>query len=190
MNAIRRDSATITNDDFFASQSKIEGGIRKQLTLSAEEKNILSLYQAAKALCAYWCEMEFDKVSLLGDGIKNTDKNLRSKTDLLNRIKVALSGNVVLEMNVGEVYTNCKDDIQIAKTIAHEMCESYAMGEQMLVSAEDILEILNAVRDELKIFFTSSKTALLEAQKLLLENEKITKDELGAIFKKSFESIE
>ena len=190
LNAIRRDSATITNDDFFASQSKIEGGIRKQLTLSAEEKNILSLYQAAKALCAYWCEMEFDKVSLLGDGIKNTDKNLRSKTDLLNRIKVALSGNVVLEMNVGEVYTNCKDDIQIAKTIAHEMCESYAMGEQMLVSAEDILEILNAVRDELKIFFTSSKTALLEAQKLLLENEKITKDELGAIFKKSFESIE
>lgn len=190
LNAIRRDSATITNDDFFASQSKIEGGIRKQLTLSAEEKNILSLYQAAKALCAYWCEMEFDKVSLLGDGIKNADKNLRSKTDLLNRIKVALSGNVVLEMNVGEVYTNCKDDIQIAKTIAHEMCESYAMGEQMLVSAEDILEILNAVRDELKIFFTSSKTALLEAQKLLLENEKITKDELGAIFKKSLDSLE
>lgn len=49
---------------------------------SAEEKNILSLYQAAKALCAYWCEMEFDKVSLLGDGIKNTDKNLRSKTEI------------------------------------------------------------------------------------------------------------
>lgn len=57
-------------------------------------------------------------------------------------------------------------------------------------SAEDILEILNAVRDELKIFFTSSKTALLEAQKLLLENEKITKDELGAIFKKSLDSLE
>ena len=187
LNALRRDSSVITNDDFFASQSKIEGGIKKQLTLSAEEKHILSLYQAAKALCAYWCEIEFDKVSLLGDGIKNADKNLLSKTDLLNRIKIALSGNVVLEMNVGEVFTNCKDDIQIAKEIAREMCESYAMGEKIIVSIEDILEILDSVQDELKIFFTSSKTALLEAQKHLLEHEKITKDELGAIFKASME---
>lgn len=187
LNALRRDSSTITNEDFFASQSKIEGGIKKQLTLSAEEKNILSLYQAAKALCAYWCEIEFDKVSLLGDGIKNADKNLLSKTDLLNRIKIALSGNVVLEMNVGEVFTNCKDDIQIAKEIAREMCESYAMGEKIIVSIEDILEILDSVQDELKIFFTSSKGALLEAQKYLLENEKITKDELGVIFKTSME---
>lgn len=187
LNALRRDSSVITNEDFFASQSKIEGGIKKQLTLSAEEKHILSLYQAAKALCAYWCEIEFDKVSLLGDGIKNADKNLLSKTDLLNRIKIALSGNVVLEMNVGEVFTNCKDDIQIAKEIAREMCESYAMGEKIIVSIEDILEILDSVQDELKIFFTSSKTALLEAQKHLLENEKITKDELGAIFKASME---
>lgn len=187
LNALRRDSSVITNDDFFASQSKIEGGVKKQLTLSAEEKHILSLYQAAKALCAYWCEIEFDKVSLLGDGIKNADKNLLSKTDLLNRIKIALSGNVVLEMNVGEVFTNCKDDIQSAKEIAREMCESYAMGEKIIVSIEDILEILDSVQDELKIFFTSSKTALLAAQKHLLEHEKITKDELGEIFKASME---
>lgn len=187
LNALRRDSSVITNDDFFASQSKIEGGVKKQLTLSAKEKHILSLYQAAKALCAYWCEIEFDKVSLLGDGIKNADKNLLSKTDLLNRIKIALSGNVVLEMNVGEVFTNCKDDIQSAKEIAREMCESYAMGEKIIVSIEDILEILDSVQDELKIFFTSSKTALLQAQKHLLEHEKITKDELGKIFKASME---
>ena len=187
LNALRRDSSVITNDDFFASQSKIEGGVKKQLTLSAEEKHILSLYQAAKALCAYWCEIKFDKVSLLGDGIKNADKNLLSKTDLLNRIKIALSGNVVLEMNVGEVFTNCKDDIQSAKEIAREMCESYAMGEKIIVSIEDILEILDSVQDELKIFFTSSKTALLQAQKHLLEHEKITKDELGEIFKASME---
>ena len=187
LNALRRDSSVLTNDDFFASQSKIEGGIKKQLTLSAEEKHILSLYQAAKALCAYWCEIEFDKVSLLGDGIKNADKNLLSKTDLLNRIKIALSGNVVLEMNVGEVFTNCKDDLQMAKEIAREMCESYAMGGKIIVSIEDILEILDSVQDELKIFFTSAKPALIQAQKHLLENEKITKDELGAILKSTME---
>lgn len=190
LNALRRNSSKITNDDFFASQSKIEGGIKKQLTLSAEEKHILSLYQAAKALCAYWCELEFDKVSLLGDSIKNVDKNLLSKTDLLNRIKIALSGNVALMMNVGEVYSNCKDDIQNAKEIAREMCETYAMGDKIIVSIEDILEILDSAQEELKIFFTSAKSALLEAQKRLLENEKITKDELSAIFKKSLEVAE
>lgn len=187
LNALRKNADTITDEDFFASQSKIEGGVKKQRTLSTEEKNILSLYQAAKALCAYWCEIEFDKISLLGDGIKSSDKNLLSKTDMLNRIKVALSGNVALEMSVGETYTNCKNDIRIAKEIVEEMCETYAMGGRMIVSAEDILEILDKVQNELKIFFTSAKIALLETQKCLLENEKITKDELSKIFKKSLD---
>lgn len=187
LNALRKNADTITNDDFFASQNKIEGGIKKQLTLSDEEKHILSLYQAAKALCAYWCEIEFDKILLLGDGIKSSDKNLLSKTDMLNRIKVALSGNVALEMNVGETYTNCKDDIRIAKEIVEEMCETYAMGGNIIVSTEDVLEILNKIKDELKIFFTSAKNALFEIQKHLAEHEKITKDELSTIFKKSLD---
>lgn len=184
LNALRRGSNIISNDDFFASASKISSGIKKQLSLSNEEKNILSLYQAAKALCAYWCEIDFDKVSLITEGLKDSDKNFLSKTDLLNRIKIALSGNVALEMKMGETYTNARDDIRFAKELAREMCEIYAMGERMIVDASDVLAILESVKDELKVFLTSASNALLEVQNELLVNEKITKERIGEIFSK------
>lgn len=184
LNALRKNSKTITNDDFYLSRDKVAGGIKKQLSFSEEEKNILSLYQAAKAISAYWCDVDFDKISLIGDGIKQSDKNIFSKTDLINRIKIALSGNVVLEMNIGETYTNCVDDIRIAKEIAKEMSENYAMSERIITDFNDIEKILEQVKDELKVFFTSAKNALKEVQEILLKNEKITKEELRDIFKR------
>lgn len=184
LNALRKNSKTITNDDFYLSRDKVEGGVKKQLSFSEEEKNILSLYQAAKAISAYWCDVDFDKISLIGDGIKQSDKNIFSKTDLINRIKIALSGNVVLEMNIGETYTNCVDDIRIAKEIAKEMSENYAMSERIITDFNDIEKILEQVKDELKVFFTSAKNALREVQEILLKNEKITKEELRDIFKR------
>lgn len=184
LNALRKNSKTITNDDFYLSRDKVAGGVKKQLSFSEEEKNILSLYQAAKAISAYWCDVDFDKISLIGDGIKQSDKNIFSKTDLINRIKIALSGNVVLEMNIGETYTNCVDDIRIAKEIAKEMSENYAMSERIITDFNDIEKILEQVKDELKVFFTSAKNALREVQEILLKNEKITKEELRDIFKR------
>lgn len=184
LNALRRGSNVITNDDFFVSASKISSGVKKQLSFSDDEKNILSLYQAAKAVCAYWCEIDFDKISLIGEGIKNSDKNFLSKTDLLNRIKVALSGNVFLEMKVGETYTNAKDDIRIAKELASEMCETYAMGDRIIVDASDVLAILDNIKEDLKIFFKSASSAIFLVQKELLQNEKITRAKLGEIFSK------
>lgn len=184
LNALRKNSKTITNDDFYLSRDKVAGGVKKQLSFSEEEKNILSLYQAAKAISAYWCDVDFDKISLIGDGIKQSDKNIFSKTDLINRIKIALSGNVVLEMNIGETYTNCIDDIRIAKEIAKEMSENYAMSERIVTDFSDIEKILEQVKDELKVFFTSAKNALREVQEILLKNEKITKEELRDIFKR------
>lgn len=184
LNALRRGSNVITNDDFFASASKISSGVKKQLSFSDDEKNILSLYQAAKAVCAYWCEIDFDKISLIGEGIKNSDKNFLSKTDLLNRIKVALSGNVFLEAKMGETYTNAKDDIRLAKELASEMCETYAMGDRMIIDASDVLAILDNTKEDLKTFFKSANSAVFLVQRELLQNEKITRAKLGEIFSK------
>lgn len=183
LNALRRDSKFITNDDFYLSHSKVESGIKKQLSFSEEEKQILSLYQAAKAVSAYWCDIDFDKITLLGDGIKKVDKNILSKSDLTNMIKVALSGNVVLEMNMGETYTNCKDDIRIAKQIAFEMSEDYAMMSRVITDANDVQAELQRLKEELQVFFNSAKGVLREVQEVLLKNEKITKEELREILK-------
>lgn len=183
LNALRKDSKIIVNDDFYLSHSKIESGIKKQLSFSEEEKQVLSLYQAAKAISAYWCDIEFDKITLLGEGIKKIDKNILSKSDLTNIIKVALSGNVVLEMNMGESYTNCKDDIRIAKQIAFEMSQDYAMMGRIMADSNDVESELQNIKNELQVFFNSAKSVLKEVQATLLRNEKITKEELREILK-------
>lgn len=183
LNALRKDSKIIVNDDFYLSHSKIESGIKKQLSFSEEEKQVLSLYQAAKAISAYWCDIEFDKITLLGEGIKKIDKNILSKSDLTNMIKVALSGNVVLEMNMGESYTNCKDDIRIAKQIAFEMSQDYAMMGRIMADSNDAESELQNIKNELQVFFNSAKGVLKEVQATLLRNEKITKEELREILK-------
>lgn len=183
LNALRKNSKIIVNDDFYLSHSKIESGIKKQLSFSEEEKQVLSLYQAAKAISAYWCDIDFDKITLLGDGIKKNDKNILSKSDLTNMIKVALSGSVVLEMNMGESYTNCKDDIRIAKQIAFEMSQDYAMMGRIMADSNDVESELQNIKNELQIFFNSAKGVLREVQAILLKNEKITKEELREILK-------
>ena len=183
LNALRKNSKIIVNDDFYLSHSKIESGIKKQLSFSEEEKQVLSLYQAAKAISAYWCDIDFDKITLLGDGIKKNDKNILSKSDLTNMIKVALSGSVVLEMNMGESYTNCKDDIRIAKQIAFEMSQDYAMMGRIMADSNDVESELQNIKSELQIFFNSAKWVLREVQAILLKNEKITKEELREILK-------
>lgn len=184
LNALRKNSTIITNDDFYSSRDKIAAGIKKQLSFSDDEKNIIALYQAAKAISAYWCDIDFDKISLIGDGLRDSDKNIFSKTDLINRIKVALSGNVVLEMNVGETYTNCIDDIKTAREIAFDMSEKYAMADRIITDSNNILYILEKTKEELKIFFKSAKPALDEVKEILLKNEKITKEELSEVFKR------
>ena len=183
LNALRKKSKVIVDDDFYLSHSKIESGIKKQLSFSEKEKQVLSLYQAAKAISAYWCDVDFDKITLFGEGIKKSDKNILSKSDLTNMIKVALSGNVVLEMNMGESYTNSKDDIRIAKQIAFEMSQDYFMMDKIIADSSDIEAELQKIRSELKIFFNSTKGVLKEVQMILLKNEKITKEELKEILK-------
>lgn len=70
LNALRRNSKIIQKEDILATKDKVLSGKKKQLSFSEYEKNILAIYQAAKALSAYWLEVEFDKISLISDGFK------------------------------------------------------------------------------------------------------------------------
>lgn len=184
LNALRKNAAKITDEDFHTSHSRVIGGVKKQLSFSEKEKNILSLYQAAKALCAYWCDVEFEKISLLGEGFKPHDGHIFSRTDLMNKIKVALSGTVALEGSFGESFTNAYDDLQAAKEIARQMCENYAMAGRIFGDYSDVEALLNEAKEELSGFFANAKSALKQAQEMLLKNEKITKDEVGVIFRR------
>ncbi|MCD8478067.1 MAG: hypothetical protein LRY68_09425 [Sulfurospirillum sp.] len=98
------------------------------LSFSDDEKKIQAYYQAAKALCAYWFEIEFDKISIVNDRIKDMDREIESKTQMQSKIKVYLAGMVAMKLKYNEKFTNATEDINRATQIAKEMVELYAMG--------------------------------------------------------------
>lgn len=183
LNALRRGSESIELQDVLDVKDKVALGKKKILAFSEEEKNILSLYQSAKAVSAYWLDVDFDKVTLVSDFIIDRDKEILSKSEMNNRIKVYLSGIIALELIMNEKYTNAKEDIKKAKNIAKEMCESYGMAERIIGNDTDVSGILANAYAEQTEFLNNSKQIILILAKMLVEKERLSKQNIQEMMK-------
>lgn len=182
LNALRRKSKLIQKEDILATKDKVLVGKKKALSLSENEKEILALYQSAKALSAYWLEVDFDKIGLVSESFRQIDKELVSKQELMSKIKVALSGNIAVEMIYQQTFSNAKDDILHAKEIATQMCEQYGMAQRLLSDSSDVAYILDEAKKEMQDFITNSKPTLLKIAQSLLTRERLNKEEIKEIF--------
>lgn len=183
LNALRRGGQSIELQDVLDVKDKVALGKKKILAFSEEEKNILSLYQSAKALSAYWLDVDFDKVTLVSDFIIDRDKEILSKSEMNNRIKVYLSGIIALELIMNEKYTNAKEDIKKAKNIAEEMSQSYGMAEKIIGNDLDVSSILSSAYIEQTEFLNNSKQSILILAKMLLEKERLSKQNIQEMMK-------
>ncbi|AFL68634.1 AAA family ATPase [Sulfurospirillum barnesii] len=181
INALRRNAEIIELQDFIAVRQKVLMGKKKVLSFSEEEKKIQAYYQAAKALCAYWFEIEFDKISIVNDRIKDMDREIESKTQMQSKIKVYLAGMVAMKLKYNEKFTNATEDINRATQIAKEMVELYAMGEKLLPYESDILQILENAHSELEHFLENMNTPLEKIAHELCEHESISRTRLKEI---------
>ena len=182
LNALRRKSNVIQKEDILATKDKVLTGKKKALSLNEKEKEILALYQSAKALSAYWLEVDFDKIGLVSESFRQIDKELTSKQELMSKIKVALSGNIAVECIYKQTFSNAKEDILSAKEIATQMCEQYGMGERLLSDSSDIAHILEQAQKEMREFIINSKAVLLQISRALQERERLSKDEIQEIY--------
>ncbi|MBN1839458.1 MAG: ATP-dependent metallopeptidase FtsH/Yme1/Tma family protein [Campylobacterales bacterium] len=181
INALRRNAEIIELQDFIAVRQKVLMGKKKVLSFSDDEKKIQAYYQAAKALCAYWFEIEFDKISIVNDRIKDMDREIESKTQMQSKIKVYLAGMVAMKLKYNEKFTNATEDINRATQIAKEMVELYAMGEKLLPYESDILQILENAHSELEHFLENMNTPLEKIAHELCEHESISRTRLKEI---------
>lgn len=181
INALRRGSTILELSDFVAVRQKVLMGKKKVLSFSDEEKKIQALYQAAKALCAYWFEIDFDKISIVNDRLKDMDREIESKTQMLSRIKVYLAGMVATKLAYNEKFTNATEDLSRATAIAKEMVEVYGMGEKLIPYESDILLILENSQTELEHFLEGMNTILTKISDELYSVESISKVRLKAI---------
>lgn len=181
INALRRGSTILELADFTAVRQKVIMGKKKVLSFSDEEKKIQALYQAAKALCAYWFEIDFDKISIVNDRLKDIDREIESKTQMLSKIKVYLAGMVATKLAYNEKFTNATEDLSRATAIAKEMVEVYGMGEKLIPYENDILFILENAQTELEHFLEGMNSVLAKISNELYTVESISKVRLKAI---------
>ncbi|MDR2636058.1 MAG: ATP-dependent metallopeptidase FtsH/Yme1/Tma family protein, partial [Campylobacteraceae bacterium] len=171
INALRRESKTVEAEDFLAVRDKVLLGKKRLVRYSEKEKNIQAVYQAAKALCAYWFEINFDKIGLVEDFTKEIDKEIESRTELMAKIKVSFAGIAASKIYFNEVYSNSSEDLNKARQLATQMVEKYAMGDRMLPTAQDIENILLSAMQEAEIFLEGMKKPLELLIAALLEDE-------------------
>lgn len=186
INALRRSSKLIQIDDFLAVRDKVLLGKKKVLSFSGEEKQIQATYQAAKALCAFWYEVDFDKMMILGGGIKDIDREIESKTQMLAKIKVHLAGMAASDIVYNESFSNGKDDLIKARELAEKMAGQYGMGNSLIPTAQDINEILEEAKKDVYKFLEGMNEPLEMIKTKLLQDESITKNELKKVMEKTF----
>lgn len=182
IHALKKDKMAILEEDFVAVKDKVLMGKKKILSYNNSEKNILSFYQAAKAVTAYWLDIDFEKITLVKDDFKEIDKELISKSELLGKIKVYLSGIVCVEDIFKEKFSHAQKDIHKAKEIAQKMITEYGMGDYIIANEMEISTIINEEFNHTKVLYISQKEIIEKAQLILLEKEVIHKEELKEIF--------
>lgn len=171
INALRREASEVEESDFFAVLNKVLTGKKKILSFSDEEKKIQATYQAAKALCAYYFDVGFDKITLIEDRFKEYEKHIRSKSELLNKIKVHLAGSCAMKLICNESYTNSQNDLLKVKELVNFML-SFDMSEDFSIQEQ---------KKELEKYIETMKDKVLRLADLLLEKEKLESADVAMI---------
>ncbi len=186
INALRKNKEKIEFQDFIEVREKVLLGKKKVLSFSEEEKKIQSVYQAAKALSAYWFDIDFDRIGIVGDSIKEVEREIESKTHMISKIKVFLSGSVACKIILNETYSNAKEDISKAKILAKVMIEQYAMGKSLNANPAEVEEILQEAKEDIEKFLEGMKEVILKISQIILKKENVTKNELKKVINEVF----
>ena len=181
IDALKAKATKISKSHFLAVKDKVLLGKRKVLSYSQEEKEIQATYQAAKALIAYWYEIDFDKISILGNSFKEVEREIESRSQMLSKIKLYLCGLIATNIFYDETFSNASEDITKAKALASDMVERYGMGEGILPTQIDSANILDEAIEDVEAFLLKMKHVITEIKTVLLEEEHISKERLKSL---------
>jgi len=184
--AFRKNINMVNISHFEAVKDGVLLGKKRVQIFTKAQKEYQALYQASRAVCAYWFGLDFQKVSLLSDDIKIKDMSLMSKNELGAHLKVLLCGMAVSEIYYGEHFSNVKEDIKKARTLADEMVNELAMGEHIIASKYETTHLIDDSYKEIKKFLVGVRPSIDLVVKELIETEsvdrKLVKKYLDEVF--------
>jgi len=175
--ALKQGKYFVEEEDFYAVKDKVLVGKKRLQTYNPKEKEILSYYQASKAVIAEWLSVDFERISLVKDDFKEEDKEIISKTEMMNKIQVYLAGRVGVEDKFNEKYSNAHLDLKKARELAIKMVKDYGMGDSIVSDENEIANILNEALSEVKVLYASNQQMVEAVYHVLLEKEVIHKED-------------
>jgi len=184
--AMREGRSVVETSDFEAVREKVLSGKRKILSFTEEERKIQAVYQGAKAVIATWLDVEFEKIGIVNTRLITQEHEILSRSKLLNRIKVYLSGSLATQMQYNEQFTNAKADISLAKELVKKVIYEYSMSENFIISPYQEEELLKESVSEVKALLKTLDRALKEVSEYLLVHENISEEECKDILREIF----
>ncbi|MEO1923163.1 MAG: AAA family ATPase [Nautiliaceae bacterium] len=179
--ALKQNKPFIEESDFYAVKDKVLMGKKRLNTYSPKEKEILSYYQAAKAVIADWLGVDFERISLVKDDFKEEDKEIISKTEIMSKIETLLAGRIAVEDRFNEKYSNAHKDIKKARELALRMIKDYGMGENIVGDESEVAKILEEAYKETKVLYDSNLSVIEKVYEKMLKDEIIHKEDMKKI---------
>ena len=138
--AARRDKKKITMAEMEeAIERVLAGPERKSHVMTDEEKRLTAYQEGGHTLVGLLLEHAdpVHKVTIIPRGraggymlsLPKEDRSYRTRSELIDRIKVALGGRVAEEVVLGEISTGASSDIQQATRIIRSMIMEYGMSD-------------------------------------------------------------
>ena len=138
--AARRDKKKITMAEMEeAIERVLAGPERKSHVMTDEEKRLTAYHEGGHTLVGLLLEHAdpVHKVTIIPRGraggymlsLPKEDRSYRTRSELIDRIKVALGGRVAEEVVLGEISTGASSDLQQATRIIRSMIMEYGMSD-------------------------------------------------------------
>ena len=184
--AMRDERRSIELSDFEAVKDKVLLGKRSIVSYSGKERAILSNYQGAKALIATWLDVDFDKIGIVTTQIHRRESAFISKSEIINLVKIYISGSIITQKIYNEKYTNSQADIKEAKLLVKQMITEYGMGDNFIGSKEEEERVFKEAKEDVELILGKLEESHSKISKHLLMHEVITEEEARDIIREVF----
>jgi len=184
-----------------AIERVIAGPEKKTRVISEKEKRIIAFHESGHALLAYILPNTDPvyKISIISRGralgytitLPEEDRFLKSRTELLDNIKMLLGGRVAEELVFNDITSGAENDIDKATKLARQMITDFGMsdklgpvaykgetdevflGNQLISRPHYSDKVASVIDDEVHMIIGNSFN---EAKELLIENSAILKE--------------
>ena len=183
--AARGGRKEVTDLDLDEAIMRVLAGPQKHRLLKDNEKKMIAAHEIGHAIVAHEmpeCE-PVHKVTIVSRGralglmvsLSSDDKVMRSRTELMQQMAVALGGRVAEELMFNEIWTGAENDLEKVNAIAQRMVLQWGMSDNFALRGLVQQDQLMAHSDELRAKIDTEidiivGEAKLMAQEVLVEN--------------------